>query len=255
MSKLMTSYTKIATYIKCPRQYKLLYLDNLAPKVKNDSFAIGEGMHNFYEQYSWNPNNSLEHFEDVFRAAAYGSNNLENRHKVEDSIFLVKSYIDSGKVMTPLRKRRKYVTEEWFKDDYGEFIIRGKIDIITKHLSVVDYKTASKFYTNNEIHNIKEGPGLQLTLYASAAKTLIGEYPKKCGFQIQHKKTGEVKNFPTNRTEKDIKKTRDYIKGIVEGLQKDTEFKRGLTPDCTFCYFRGSNECLSDDEGDKNDEY
>jgi len=247
------SFSKLNTFDECPKKFRFIYLDRLEGMIKSDAMAIGEGIHEFVEFYSINPQASLSDCEDVYIKAAINATSLVDEKKVGLNLGIVDWYMKSGKVLTPYRSPNsdKPVTEKWFKLDCGEGIrCNGKIDIVTKNECVVDYKSAKTSYTKQEaeeVHQILQGKGLQLTIYTGAFFQWFKRLPKKVGLQVIPKDYTEIQNIGSTRTEKDIDAVKKYILNCHKRYLRMLEmgvFPKGLNPKCFWCNFR--DDCRSE---------
>jgi putative RecB family exonuclease len=241
------SFSKLSTFEECPKKFRFIYIDKLQGQIKSDAMAIGEGLHDFIEFYSLNQAASLEDCQEKYLKTALGASCLVNPKKAENMLSLVKWYKESGKVLTPLRtpNEDKPLTEKWFKLDCGNNIFcNGKIDIVTENHCVVDYKTASKPYTQKDAEHVLMDKGLQLTVYAAAYHQWFNKMPKKVGFQVILKDKSEIQNIGSSRTEKDVENVKKYVVRENDRFNHMSElgmFPKGLNPKCFWCNFR--EEC------------
>ncbi len=247
------SFSKLNTFNECPKQFKFKYLDNLQGQIKSDAMAIGEGIHNFLEFYSMNHNAGIKECEDKYVKAAMNASSLVDERHVGLNLPIVKWYMKSRKVLTPFRSPNgdKPLTEKWFKLDCGNDIkCNGKVDIVTKSESIVDYKSAKTMYTPQEakeVHEILTGKGLQLTIYSGAFYQWFKRMPKKVGLQVVPKDLSEVQNIGSTRTIEDVEAAKKYIQYCHSRYLQMKElsiFPKGLNPKCFWCNFR--EECRNE---------
>jgi len=241
------SFTKIDEFTSCPRKYKYKYIDKLFKMEKSVHLSIGTGVHAVLEHYAVNHDMTLERAQQIYMDAAL-SDSTGDLEKVKQSFEIVEAYFKSGKVLTPKRDPLKgtYMTEDFFKfpiDD--EVNLTGKIDIITEKNNIVDYKTASQFFNENELTGVLHGKGLQLTICASAYKHKFKKLPNYVGFQVILTRPPKgyeqrVQNIGTKRTQEDLDSLVPFVLGIVEQEKRYREedyFPKGSDPKCHWCPF------------------
>jgi len=237
------SFTKLDCWLSCQLKFKHIYLDKRAGEIKSDPMAIGSGIHYFIERYSLDNDLSLESLENIYLKEARSQSSLVDPDAPLEYKFLVKKYMESGKVLTPKTHFSKKLTEEFFTIDCGNGVMcNGKTDITTEKDWVVDYKTSNKLYTRDDLTVYDSGKGMQLTIYAANYLQKFGELPKGVGFQLIMKKDGAVVNLGTNRTVKQIEEVKDKIVRI-DGQMKGTKtFLKARTQyACRWCDFK--HEC------------
>ncbi len=164
------SYTQISLYQSCPLLYKLQYIDGLKPKDKW-YFSFGTTMHlcaEYFFKVRVPPPPSLDEllqfYEKNWLSEGYESVEEEARYRAYGKEILSKFWeIHSADF------RMSVAVERMFYIDIEGVKLRGYIDRVDKldsgGLSIVDYKTNQKLFTQDDLES-----DLQLTLYQLAAE-------------------------------------------------------------------------------------
>lgn len=239
------SFSKIDTFTQCKRKFKNVYLDSRAGEIKSDAMAIGEGMHAFLEKYACNHHlrDDIETCRTLFINGAMNASSLVNPKEPSRHLYLVDSYVANQRPLTPMMIDGKPAVERYFKLDCGEGVVcSGKIDIITDKGNVVDYKTASSFYSSGDIKPVTSGKGLQLSIYAAAYRQWFGTIPNKVGFQVILKSDEKPQNIGITRTGEDLNQTIAYIQYVDSIARKETQWHPSKSKyACKWCSFK--TEC------------
>ncbi len=182
------SYSQLALYLECPLKYKFRYIDESEGEDGKVASALlfGQAVHvalaHFYREAMEGQPFSLKEFLDVF-ATAWG-NACEEKEIIYSEGEDFDSLLEQGKEMLRVFARMahpmKVIAVEVpfeFKLEHpqtGEEFqvpIKGIIDLIEEDESgtlwIVDHKTASRSYTEQQV----EGD-LQMLIYAAAVKQL-----------------------------------------------------------------------------------
>ncbi len=239
------SYSQIASYEMCPRQYKYSYIIKL-PLPVNASLSFGNTMHNtlrtFYEKLKLS-NEGLEGFvntptlEDLkslyksyWQAEGYESKAHEAK-RYERGLFVLNSFFE--KMYS--KDEKPMVLEKEFKYGLEDFIVTGKIDRIDyigekngkKVVEIIDYKTGKA--KSQKDANAQ----WQLVFYSMVAEELWGyEVAKASYIYVEHNKKVEVSI--TKRRQENVKKK---IIEIVRKIQSG-DFSIPPSHQCMYCNYQ-----------------
>jgi putative RecB family exonuclease len=233
------SYSKMMTYVRCPRNFKALYHDRIAPQPRS-FFSIGTSFHNTmedvfnYEGVFKQP--SFEHTMKFLRKqwvnAGY-ENEAEEKEYFRDCVTQLRDYY----LMEVNGKYKKaFSTEPYFELPIGDhFVMIGFIDRIEAHedgtYEVIDYKTEPKMRTQEEVDS-----DLQLTVYYWACIVAFGFEPKKLTLHF----TRHNKKISTTRTKADIDKLIAYVNEVGGRMRTETKFDPLVNKYCSSCdHLRG----------------
>jgi putative RecB family exonuclease len=220
-SRYRLSYSKMMTYVRCPRNFRFLYVDKVAPQSRG-FFSIGTSIHNALEDF-YNYDGLLKQpsfpylvklFKKQWVNAGY-EDEAEERKYFEEGLQMLRDYY----VMEIDGKFRKaWATEPYFELPVGKhYIANGFIDRIDRHADgsyeVIDYKTEPKIRTQEEVDS-----DLQLTMYYWACREAFGFTPSKLTLHFMR----HNKKITTSRTEADVGK---LIATIIEVGDKATTEK------------------------------
>jgi CRISPR/Cas system-associated exonuclease Cas4 (RecB family) len=237
---MKTSYSKLSTFLTCPRKFKYQYLEESVRDEVVPVFVIGEAMHDFVEQYSIdtihnkvkNNTDYEQRFLDKMKILNLSLEEQEHYRK------FIPKYQSQNKVLRPLELNGVIFTERFFSYKLRGHEITGKIDVITENLSLVDYKSASKRFVQSEVDNPLSDKGLQLSIYCLPFKMWFEDLPSKVGYQVIVKDTFKVQNIATKRTGDDLIEVEEYIvKAIDDILDCMAKNKFNKTKFDKFCYW------------------
>ena len=164
------SYTQVSTYLECPLEYRLRYIERLPSRPKG-YFSFGNTLHRclaFYFQKKRPPAvaSVLQFYEKVWSSQGYASADDEVRDKALGIKILTQFCQDHEPVY-----RRSLATEHSFLVDLGGVSLKGVIDRVdiseSGGLCIMDYKSGKDFPSPQAMED-----DLQLTLYQLAAQSL-----------------------------------------------------------------------------------
>lgn len=177
------SYSKISTYLDCPRKYWYQYVLGVQKK-KSEGFFFGSAIHEGLEAY-YRGNDPMM----AVRNALFGKK-LRLSEEAEEGVNLKKLYKEAERCFKIYPNKAPYFeplkTEKYFDipiihPKTGEELnasLEGKIDLIDKRGFLVDHKTAKS--APNDFFDGKNN--LQATAYAYAYLYLYDRLPEKFVF-------------------------------------------------------------------------
>ena len=231
--KFNWSYSTLDVYLNCPRQFYLKKILKKYTKVKSDNLAIGTGAHGFLQFYAMHPKATRRECETAYRNAVEVSK-LEHKLAVRQFQPLVKTYMESGKRLTP--KDSTCVEKKYLIECHGVPFI-AYVDIIDDKDRVCDYKTSSFPYKTLRVQE-----SLQLTLYALCYYEEYGVLPWRVGYQILLKDFSGVQELWDARTLSQIESARQLVKTCDDEVQNCTNFEARRGKKCSYCDYKSS--CL-----------
>jgi putative RecB family exonuclease len=236
------SATLIKTYLRCPRQYRYVYVDEI-PLLPTDALAFGKVLHQVLHSLhlaSMAPGTTL----DLELALAEFDRRWAEIIEREDPWFrdgeqAIERYQTLGHKM--LRDyvavnqdaSRPLVLEHSFELPWGEHILCGVIDRVDERqgcLTVVDYKTGKRKPTKREIDI-----DLQLTIYSYAAEQVFG-LPAR---DVEYYHLRDQTVLTTWRDGDDFTELLDDVLPHVVAAIEAEEFAPKPGYWCRFCDFRG----------------
>ncbi|MBI4296949.1 MAG: PD-(D/E)XK nuclease family protein [Chloroflexi bacterium] len=164
------SYTQVSTYLECPLEYRLRYIDHLPAKPKG-YFSFGSTLHRclaFYFQKRRPPSLTrlLRYYEDAWSSQGYRSSAEEAKDKALGAEILTQFCQSHKSEYYP-----SLATEHPFWVDLGAIGLRGYIDRVdiseAGGICITDYKSGKDFPSPRDLE-----ADLQLTLYQLAAQSL-----------------------------------------------------------------------------------
>jgi DNA helicase-2/ATP-dependent DNA helicase PcrA len=225
------SYTQLAAFETCPRQYQYAHVYKIQPPGRH-TLSYGKSIHSTLEQFYKNlqegrqltKDEFLKLFEDCWISDWYDSKAQEKKQKDKGRDSL-SHYFDehAEKFVTPL------FVEKEFNLKMGEYTFKGKIDRIDPlqdGVAIVDYKTG-KVKKQKDVDSDE-----QLSLYALAAKRVLGLEPKRLSLYFMD----EGVRVDTERTEEDLKKFEAKVIETIDAL-KESRFVPTPGRQCSFCDF------------------
>lgn len=239
------SYSQIASYEMCPRQYKYSYVLKI-PLPPSSAFSFGNTVHNalrtFYEKHMI-ATEGLEGFVDkptkeelvnlyetFWQSEGYESKEHENK-RLEFGKGSMERYFSN---MYKASDHPLYL-EKSFKYAMDDYTVLGKVDRIdlievvdgVKHVEIIDYKTG-KAKTQKDANT-----QWQLVFYAVVAEALWGVKVDKASYiYVEYGKKVEIS--VTDRRKKNVVKK---IQGIVDKI-KSGDFTIPRSHNCMYCSYQ-----------------
>jgi len=208
------SYSAISTYLQCPLQYKLIYIDRLK-RLPKSYFSFGRSLHNttayFYSATFTEPphlSKLLEYYGRNWVSEGYKSKEEEKENFELGKVILgVFHKVNSEDYKKPL------VVEYSFNVNLDGIILTGIIDRVDKlpseNLEIIDYKSGKSFPSENELSK-----DLQLSLYHIAAEKTWKTIPKKLTFYHLRSNTP----ISTKRNPEQIKNAVDLVFDVANEI-------------------------------------
>ncbi len=232
------SHYKISTFLQCPLQYRMRYVDFLGARYrKNWPFLVlGHAVHRALADFfagkdmeARTPERLKELLRDNWRKedrSVFGSREEERRWGL-----LALSMLDNYCGMGDLKTRPAYI-EETVEVAVSDFLLSGRIDRIDEvapgYYEVIDYKTGKSVPTQRDLDK-----DLQMTIYAAIAKHHFGFIPSR--LTADYLRSGL--SIATTRTVDDIAEGIDRIRGIIEEIKSCNEFEPRPGRLCQWCDF------------------
>ncbi|MBI2356727.1 ATP-dependent helicase [Candidatus Dojkabacteria bacterium] len=239
------SYSQIASYEMCPRQYKYSYVLKI-PLPTNAALSFGNTVHNvlrtFYEKLAV-ANEGLEGFVDkpgkkdlldlyetFWQPEGYESKAHEKK-RFEFGKKALERYFESFHTGT----ERTLFLEKSFKYSMSDFRVLGKVDRVdllgikdgVKHVEIIDYKTG-KAKSQKDANT-----QWQLVFYALVAEALWGVKVDKASYiYVEHSKKVEIS--VTDRRKKNVIKKIENIVGKIRA----GDFTIPRSHNCMYCNYQ-----------------
>jgi putative RecB family exonuclease len=202
------SYSQLSTYLSCPLQYRLKYVDLIPPAFKSASLAFGSSIHEAVAAYyqsrlegdTLQPHQMVDVYRDTWRGAEgvkffNGDNGASLLEKASQLINVFHEQVDPKVTVLGV--------EEFFEVQVAKEVppIHGYIDLIGEspdgRVTVADLKTAAKKLVASAVHG-----NLQLTAYSLGAQAL-GFDPDQLTLRLDvltKTKNPELVRYETTRT-------------------------------------------------------
>ncbi len=230
------SYSQLGTFKLCPLKYKYRYVLKVPTRPQHAltfGISIHETLRYFHTLELKHKTPALDDllffYRENFQSEGYESEKHKKLRFVEGEEFL-KNYFKRYKGIFP---GRPVFLEKKFRLNVGTIPLYGKIDRIDKlpdgSYELIDYKTGSAK------SQAKANNDEQLTIYAMAAKWVLGVEPKNISlFFIE-----ENKKIDTQRSDEQLKKKFKQIQQTVEEI-KQSKFLAtpGFPMPCGYCDYK-----------------
>lgn len=186
------SYSKMFTFLTCARKYRYIYLDKIKrPPLSKMVFGSSNHETQEYASKEQIKSGNRPKVKDQFdHYASVLDKNLEtgiiyddgdDKDKMQkDGFEAIEEYDPVGRGLVPMS------VEKWFQIGFKEkdWVLNGKIDLITKEGVIIDHKFGKRSITGQE-PNIQT----QLVLYGIGSEEKV-----KSGFQIHSHIRGAKKD-------------------------------------------------------------
>ena len=230
------SFTQLAAFEKCPRQYQYAHIWKIRPRGKA-VFSFGKTMHNtLYESLSAGGKVTLGKIKEVYEKEWINEwfddqAEKDNYHKLglkSLKLFWQDYSRRSPKILT---LNNAPALEVGFNLKINGYTINGKIDRIDeagKGVEIIDYKTGTVK------DKLRPEEKQQLLIYQIAAREVFGLKPEKLTyFYLENATTATFIG-----SEGDIEKQKEKIAGQIEKIEKSNFY---ATPGwhCEWCDYKG----------------
>jgi len=175
-TRLRLSFSKLNMYIRCPRQYRFVYLDKVQLKP-HSFFSIGTSIHEAMEKfYDYGGifkkpglKTLLSMLNESWKSDGYLEDGADEKEYFKNARKMLEDYYNSFVAGVPYKKA--YRIEEYFELPIGKSaLMTGYIDRIDEladgNYEILDYKTEPN-WPNEEV---MEDHKLQLAIYWWACK-------------------------------------------------------------------------------------
>lgn len=231
------SFTQLATFEKCPMQYKFAHILRIPTRGK-PFFSYGKTMHNsLYEFLSGlgNKKGSYKQLADVYRKNwidEWYDSKSEKETYFRQGLESLKNFWRDFSVRRPriLTINGAPVLEQDFNLKIGGHSITGKIDRIDeskKGVEIIDYKTG----TAKE--RLRPEDKMQLMMYQIAAREVFDLDSEKLTYFYLN----ECKPLSFSPAGQEIVDERDKIAGIIKEITK-SDFRAKPGWQCEWCEYK-----------------
>lgn len=231
------SYSKISTYLQCPARYKFLYIDNYRKLEKpSPSLFVGGNIHSTLKKFfdlDESKRNNYENLEKLFRKI--WRNNFDRKRVFKDKQEEEKYGKQALEMLRHfwnndfLKKKPKFLEEEFKTEIAKNIIIKGKIDRIDEEeegYHLIDYKTGKE-------KNIDSQNDLQLIFYSLLFYKQTSLTLKRASFFYLN--SGK---FVSQEISKDkLLAGEEKILKIIEAINSDGDFSPTPSNFCSYCGF------------------
>ncbi len=223
---LFISFSKIRTYMECPKKYRFLH-DLKFATISFADISFGLTLHRCLDDINsgylsdkkkdYNENELKNMIDRNWVEVAYRKGDTD---KLKDNaLTIIKKHLSKNKD----RFNEIKYAEKPFQVTKDNYIMTGVIDLVREKdnkIELIDYKT-------REIHDaIYE---IQMALYAFSYKSIDGDIPNK--LTLHSLATGKEKNIPFDK--KKFDKIEEKINSIVGNIRS----KKYDTNHCNDCYW------------------
>jgi len=232
------SHYKISTFLHCPLQYRMRYVDFLGAKHKKNwpflllGHAVHRSLADFFKMEDTGAR-TPDLLKDLLR---------ENWRKEDRTVFgsiseekrwgtIALTMLDKYCKTTDLKVRPSYI-EETVEVAVSDFLLSGRIDRIDEvapgYFEVIDYKTGRFVPTQRDLDK-----DLQMTIYATIAKHHYGFVPSRLSAAYLR----DGLSMATTRTVDDIAEGVNQIREIIERIMDCKGFEAHPGGLCKWCDF------------------
>lgn len=229
---------KISTFLQCPLQYKLRYVDFLGARYKKNwpFLVLGHAVHRALADFFKTQDaerRTREVLKELLREnwkkedrTVFASRDEERRHGL-----LALEMLDGFAKRSDLTARPAYI-EETVEVAVSDFLLSGRIDRIDRvaegFFEVIDYKTGRSIPSQRELDT-----DLQMTIYATLARHYFGFVPSRLTAECLR----AGMSLSTTRTEEDIAKGIERIREIIAAIKECKDFEARPGRLCQWCDF------------------
>jgi putative RecB family exonuclease len=228
------SYSQLSTYLSCPLQYRLKYVDLIPPAFSSASLAFGSSIHEAVAAYYQSrlegdlirPDQLIDVYRDTWRRAENvkffnGDGEESLLQKAQQLISVFHEQVDPDATVLGV--------EEFFEVQLAKEVppFHGYIDLIEEspdgRVTVADLKTAAKKLVATAVHT-----NLQLTAYAIGAGVL-GFDSEQLTLRLDvltKTKNPELTRYETTRTQQERERFVNLVRQVWQAIEHHAFFPR-----------------------------
>ena len=229
------SFTQLAAFEKCPRQYQYAHIWKIRPRGKA-VFSFGKTMHNTLYESLMQPRVTLGKMKEIYEREwidEWFDNQEEKDSYRKLGLKSLKLFWQDYSVKKPrlAALNNAPALEVGFNLKINGYTINGKIDRMDeagKGVEIIDYKTGTVK------DKLRPEDKQQLLIYQIAAREVFGLKPEKLTyFYLEN-----AKKITFIGSESDIERQKEKIAGQIEKIEKSNFY---ATPGwhCEWCDYKG----------------
>jgi DNA helicase-2/ATP-dependent DNA helicase PcrA len=229
------SFTQLAAFEKCPRQYQYAHIWKIRPRGKA-VFSFGKTIHNTLYESLMQGKITLAKMKEIYQKEwidEWFDDQAEKENYRKLGLKSLKLFWQDYSTRSPkiLTLNNAPALEVGFNLKINGYTINGKIDRIDeagKGVEIIDYKTGSVK------EKLRPDEKQQLLIYQIAAKEVFGLNPEKLTYFYLENAT----NASFIGSVGDIEKQKEKVAGQIEKIEKSNFY---ATPGwhCDWCDYKG----------------
>jgi RecB family exonuclease len=248
------SYSKLASFKRCPYQYKLSYIDKIKTGIENIEAFVGSRFHELMEEIFASGKEKDYFLEELIaRFRALWKEKWHDRVRIPNPGKTVEDYLKYGEECVknfyqsylapgtgfPVKTLGVEIRIEFPIDPQKKNKMIGYVDRIAErgtHITEIqDYKTASTLPDENELEENR-----QLAIYQMGLQSAWKREGKPFNpVQLVLYYVGHSKTFTLpGRTEEELGKLLEEIREEIRGIEQETVFPARLGPYCEWCSYQ-----------------
>jgi RecB family exonuclease len=219
--------------------YKYIYIDKIGRffYTPNPGHTLGGSLHRALQDFhetggveTQSQEQLIERLRNTWTSTGYSSGEEEQEH-LDSAVVMLQTYYESA-VESGVKT---ILTEKQIREDYGDFILMGRIDRVDEHpdgtIEVIDYKSGRLSTSEEEVRH-----DLAMGIYQLL---LSKRYPG-------HRVTGSILCLRTNckatveLSDSELNEIEEGVKAVAEKIlqiSEDTVFEPEITDLCEDCRF------------------
>jgi len=226
------SFTKLDTYEKCPRRFRIIYIDRVKQESR-DPLVFGDVIHECLLLLTGPMVGTGAHkpgamFVKGICTTVATDKGLTGNEAFKEAIDCLIDFFKTWEAQSPI-----IAVEKSFEVNIGGITLTGKIDRIDDRsgegsvIEVVDYKTGQTFITKAEAEN-----SLQLGTYDIAARQL---FPEAHSVLTTFHNIRTRQKITVEHTSEQIDNTKLYIRSLVNQIESERNWAPKLHEFCVYC--------------------